>query len=108
MTDIDIDKAAFAVTVQLVTDGVMHPDAAEALVNNLLKVAKAVYQQENTGTDALKAGDRIRILEDRHNCAGVKRGDVLVVEDVTEDDGGFYAGGWGFELADEVTGWERV
>ena len=65
----------------------------------------------------LQVGDKVRILQDRYNAANVKVGDVLAVLSVTPSDGEFQTNAprlitphltWGFELADEGTGWERV
>lgn len=63
----------------------------------------------------LKVGDKIRILEDRNNCANVRVGDVL---DVRAAHGSWFqtnapraetpGARWAFEMADEGTGWERV
>jgi hypothetical protein len=53
----------------------------------------------------LKLGDKILILEEQYNCAGVKCGDVLEVSSVYPDC--LRAGGWWIELEDEGTGWER-
>jgi hypothetical protein len=53
----------------------------------------------------LNVGDKIRILEDGHNCAAVEYGDVLVVLNVYPDC--FKTERWWFELEDEGTGWER-
>lgn len=61
----------------------------------------------------LKVGDKILILEDRHNCARVLTGDIL---EVTKEFGwGFqtnsprmkYDMGWDFAYEDEGTGWEK-
>lgn len=54
----------------------------------------------------LKVGDKIRILEDRYNCAGVEYGDVLEVSHVYHDC--LKAERWWIELEDEGTGWEKV
>ncbi|MGI5347022.1 hypothetical protein ACQEU8_02365 [Streptomyces sp. CA-250714] len=55
----------------------------------------------------LAVGDRIRILEDDHNDADVRRDDVLIVERVAAH-GIFTADGWVFRHGDEGTGWERA
>lgn len=62
----------------------------------------------------LKVGDKIRILEDEHNCALVEKGDVLEVIEVTES---FFEteapriswseASWSFQHEDEGTGWEK-
>lgn len=62
----------------------------------------------------LNVGDKILILEDRHNCARVFKGDVLEVVDV--DDSGFeteaprlvhITGTWMFDFESEGSGWEK-
>ena len=65
----------------------------------------------------LQVGDKIRILRDRYSAAMVEVGDVLEVLRVTPSNGGFETNAprlvniistWGFDLADEGTGWKRV
>jgi hypothetical protein len=63
---------------------------------------------------SLEVGDRIQILEDRHNSARVISGDILEVTTVYKDS--FmtnsprlkYEVGWVFSYEDEGTGWEKV
>ncbi|MEU0912176.1 hypothetical protein [Streptomyces althioticus] len=54
----------------------------------------------------LNVGDKIRILEDRYNGAGVEYGDILSVSEVFW--ACLYAECWWIELKDEGTGWEKV
>ncbi|MET9816914.1 hypothetical protein [Streptomyces sp. NPDC006355] len=53
----------------------------------------------------LKVGDKIRILEDRHECAMVEAGDILTVGWVCGNE--FNADHWYFGMENEGTGWER-
>jgi hypothetical protein len=54
----------------------------------------------------LKVGDKIRILEDGHWCAGVSRGDVLEV-DLVDGQNIRVTDYWLFHPSQEGIGWER-
>jgi hypothetical protein len=55
---------------------------------------------------ALKVGDKIRILQDRLDCAIVEVGDILEVTGF-ESTENFIAERWWFGKSDEGKGWER-
>ncbi|MFJ9318822.1 hypothetical protein [Streptomyces globisporus] len=79
-------------------------------------VLKALDKDMPTKPGPLKAGDRIRILKDRHDGATVQEGDVLTVTVAPEGSGTFrtnapratYTSNWFFLHANEGIGWERA
>jgi len=78
---------------------------------------EAKIAADNSIPGPLKAGDRVRILEDGHQRANVRVGDILTVgavygeRFVTNAPNPWWPADnatWGFVITDEGIGWERA